>query len=290
MNYEIFTDVSTDIDLQFSEAHNVKYVPMEYVLGEETFHCNAPESNEMMHEYYEKLRNKIPTQTSQISPYHYITVFEPYVKDKMPLLYLSLSSGLSNTYESALMAVQMLKEKYEEVNIEVVDTLGATGGMGILTESACKNREAGMELAENAKWLREHAATVRYWFMVEDLMYLKRGGRISSAAAVMGTALSLKPILHIAGDGTLDTIAKKRGSRLGLKYMLERFEATFDPNADGSIYICTADNMEAANHLKDAVLAAHPGVQVHITMLSPIIGAHTGPDMVSLIHYGMGRR
>lgn len=290
MMYEIFTDVSVDIDPQFAAAHDVNYVPMEYMLGEETFHCNAPESSEVMHNYYEKLRGKIPTQTSQISPYHYVTLFEPYVKEQTPLLYLSLSSGLSNTYESALMAVQMLKEKYDDVNIEVVDTLGATGGMGILTESACKNREAGMALAKNAAWLRKHAPTVRYWFMVEDLMYLKRGGRISSAAAVMGTALSLKPVLHIAGDGKLETIAKKRGSRLGLKYMLERFEATFDPKADGSIYICTADNMEAAGHLKDAVVAAHPDVQVHITMLSPIIGAHTGPDMVSLIHYGKGRR
>ena len=289
MNYDIFSDVSLDIDMNFAEHHNVRFVPMEYVLGEDTFHCERPESDEMMHEYYDKLRQAIPTQTSQIAPFHYVSVFEPYVKEKKSILYLSLSSGLSNTYESALMAVEMLKESYGEVNVEVVDSLGATGGMGLLTEAACRNREEGMSLSENAAWLRENANRVNYWFKVEDLMYLKRGGRISAATAVIGTALNIKPILTINGEGKLDTIAKKRGDSLALKYMIDQFADSFDGSFGDVVYISCADCMENAGKLKQMVLEIHPELTVKITMLSPIIGAHTGPDMLSLIHFGKAR-
>lgn len=289
MNYEIFSDVSLDIDKTFMEQNEIRFVPMEYMLGEDTFHCERPESDEMMHEYYDKLRQAIPTRTSQIAPFHYVSVFEPYVKEKKPILYLSLSSGLSNTYESAQMAVEMLKESYKEVNVEVVDSLGATGGMGLLTEAACRNREAGMSLAENAAWLRENANRINYWFKVEDLMYLKRGGRISAATAVIGTALNIKPILTIKGDGKLDTIAKKRGDNFALKYMIELFSESFDRSFGDTVYICCADCKSNAEKLKQMVLECQPGLTVKITMLSPIIGAHTGPDMLSLIHFGKAR-
>ena len=211
------------------------------------------------------------------------------MKEKKSILYLSLSGGLSNTYESARLAVEMLKESYDEVDVEVVDSLGATGGMGLLIEAACRNREKGMSLGENAAWLRENANRVNYWFKVEDLMYLKRGGRISAATAVIGTALNIKPILTIKGDGKLDTIAKKRGDSLALKYMVELFAESFDESFGDTVYICCADCKENAEKLKRMVLEVRPQLTVKITMLSPIIGAHTGPDMLSLIHFGKAR-
>lgn len=289
MSYEIFSDVSLDIEEAFLEQNDVRFVPMEYMLGEDVFHCERPEGDEMMHNYYERLRQAVPTRTSQIAPFHYVSVFEPYVKENKSVLYLALSSGLSNTYESAQMAVEMLKESYEEVKVEVVDSLGATGGMGLLIEAACRNREKGMSLSENAAWLRENANRVNYWFKVEDLMYLKRGGRISAATAVIGTALNIKPILTIKGDGKLDTIAKKRGDSLALKYMTELFADSFDESFGNTVYICCADCRDNAEKLKKLVLDLNPGLTVKITMLSPIIGAHTGPDMLSLIHFGKAR-
>lgn len=289
MNYEIFADVSIDIDKKFAEENQVRYIPMEYMLGEDSFPCTEPESDEMMHHYYEKLRHKIPTHTSQIVPHHYMEIFEPLVKQGTAILYISLSSGLSNTYESALMAVKMLKEDYENVNIEVVDSLAATGGMGLLTESACENRKNGMSLSENAAWLREKAAYVNLWFKVEDLMYLSRGGRISTATAILGTALNLKPILTVDSAGRLQTIDKKRGNRQAFRNLLERFESNFDAAVSNVVYISCADCMEDAAVLKEMVLEKHPELTVRTTMLSPIIGAHTGPDMISLIYYGTDR-
>ena len=286
MSYYIFADVSIDIDKDYAAEHDIHYVPMEYVLGEDTFHCEAPESDSMMHEYYEKLRNKIATHTSQITPNHYIEVFEEYVKEGKEIVYLSLSSGLSNTYESALMAVKMLEEDYDEVKIEVVDSLGATGGMGVMVELAVNNREAGMNYEENAQWLREHADNINYWFKVEDLMYLKRGGRVSAATAIMGTALNIKPILTIDKNGKLQTIDKKRGNKLALKAMVERFNANYDPSVLKTVYLSCADCTDDADMLKGLIEECRPEAEVKITMLSPIIGAHTGPDMLSLIYYG----
>lgn len=289
MSYEIFADMSIDIDVDFLKRNKIEFIPMEYMIGEETRHCVEPESDAQLHEYYEKLRGKIPTRTSQISPYHYIEAFRPFVEAKKPLVYLCLSSGLSNTYESALMAVKTLKEDYDDVQIEVVDTLGATGGMGLLVESAWKNREAGMTLTENAEWLREHAKKVNYWFKVEDLMYLMRGGRVSATTAVLGTALNIKPVLTINLEGKLDTVAKKRGTKLAVKYILEQFDRTFDGNTENSVYICCADCMGEAEKLKQTLLEKNPALKIKITMLSPIIGAHTGPDMIALIYYGTER-
>ena len=161
--------------------------------------------------------------------------------------------------------------------------------MGPLAESAFANMEAGMSLKENADWLREHAKRVNLWFKVEDLMYLKRGGRVSAATAVIGTALNIKPILRINDEGKLETIDKKRGSKLAIKSLVERFENTFDPTVSDVVYVCCADCMDDANTLKDMILENHPELKVRVTMLSPIIGAHTGPDMLALIHYGTGR-
>ncbi|MCD7766089.1 MAG: DegV family EDD domain-containing protein, partial [Lachnospiraceae bacterium] len=156
MDYEIFVDMSLDIDVKIAERYGIRFVPMEYMLGGETFQATGPESDERMHNFYESMRQNIPTKTSQITPYQYEETFGPVVKEGKAILYIALSSGLSKTYESALLAVDNMKDEYENVQIEVIDSLSATGGMGMLAESAAKNREAGMTLEENAKWLRDN--------------------------------------------------------------------------------------------------------------------------------------
>ena len=158
--------------------------------------------------------------------------------------------------------------------------------MGVMVELAVNNREAGMNYKENAQWLREHADNINYWFKVEDLMYLKRGGRVSAATAIMGTALNIKPILTIDKNGKLQTIDKKRGNKLALKAMVERFNANYDPSVLKTVYLSCADCTDDADMLKGLIEECRPEAEVKITMLSPIIGAHTGPDMLSLIYYG----
>ena len=290
MDYMIFADVSIDIDMAFADKYDLKYISMEYILDDNSFNCSRPENDEMMHQYYEKLRLKASTHTSQIVPNNYVEAFEGYIKEGKGILYISLSSGLSNTYESALLAAKMLKDDYPECEIEVVDSLGATGGMGILAESACLNREKGMSLSDNAKWLREHANNINFWFKVEDLMYLCRGGRVSATTAVVGTALKIKPILTIDSTGKLQTIDKKRGDKQAMLSLIERFDASYDPDMGNTVYVSCADCKDVAESLKSKLLEKYPDLDIKITMLSPIIGAHTGPDMLSLIYYGSKRK
>ncbi|MCD8018791.1 MAG: DegV family protein [Clostridiales bacterium] len=286
MNYEIFVDMSLDIDENIAAEMGIRYVPMEYGLGDEMLKATGPESDEKMHYFYESMRNNVSTRTTQITPYQYEETFAPSIKDGKDVLYIALSSGLSKTYESALLAAGELKEQYEGAQIEVVDSFGATGGMGLLAESAAKNRAAGMTLAENAAWLRAHVHNVNHWFMVEDLVYLKRGGRISATTAIVGSVLNIKPILKIDAKGELGSVANKRGSKQAMRYLIDCYKERFDPQYGNVVYICCADCKDTAAKLKEMVLQVNPEADVRITMLCPVIGAHTGPGMLSLIFYG----
>lgn len=288
-DYIIYTDISADIDADFVKENDIHYIPMEYMLGEETILCDRPATNEEMAHFYNELRNKVPTQTSQITPSHYMDVFEPVIKEGTGVLYMSLSSGLSKTYESALLAARDLKEDYPDAQIEIVDSLSATGGMGLLAEAAAINKKNGMTVEENASWLREHASNIHHWFKVQDLMYLMRGGRVSAATAIMGTALNIKPVLNINSTGHLDTIDKKRGNKLAMRALIDRFESHYDPKEGTTVYISCADILDDAESVKAELLEAHPELKIRVTQLSPIIGAHTGPDMMAIIHWGVKR-
>lgn len=284
MSYLIFTDVSADVDITVPENSEIGFVPMEYSIGGGMRKCVGMESREQLKLFYDGQRSGDFTQTSQISPYMYEEFFEPYMKEGNSILYLSLSSGLSSTFQSACMAREALKEKYPELDMIPVDSLAATGGMGVLIERACRNKAAGLSLNDNAKDIKAATGKIRLWFMVEDLMYLKRGGRIGAASAVIGTALQVKPILKVNSEGKLDIVYKKRGLALAKKCVLEEFEKDYDPESGDVIYVLDADTIENGDSVKAAIEEKYPNAVVRRTGLSPIIGAHTGPGMYAICY------
>ena len=164
--------------------------------------------------------------------------------------------------------------------------MAATGGMGLLLMSAVKARQDGVSLSENAKALRENALRICHWFLVDDLKYLRRGGRISAATAVAGTVLNIKPILKIADDGTLISVAKKRGLAKASSFLTECYEAAVDRSLPKNVIIAHADCASEAEAMKKRVLASTPDADVLICGLGPVIGAHTGPGMLAVIHWG----
>lgn len=288
MKYLIFADASADIDKKFGDEHDIHYIPMEYSLGEDMRKCCGVEPEEVMKAFYNGQRNGDLTKTSQISPYMYREYLEPYFKEGYSVLYLCLSSGLSSTYQSALLAKEELKEDYPELDFYPIDTLAATGGMGVLAERAARNFEAGMSVEDNYNDLLKCTANIRHWFMVEDLMYLKRGGRVSATTAVVGSALNIKPILKIDENGKLITIAKKRGSKSAMGELIELFKKTYDSSCkDDVISIVHADAYEGALEIKQKIQELYPEATIRIGYLSPIIGAHTGPGMIAICHLGM---
>lgn len=284
--YELYIDASVDIEQNYLEENDIHIIPMEYTIDDQVYVMDRPQTEEELHVFYGKMRDGALTGTSQITPYTYEKTFREAAEAGRSLLYICLSSGLSSTYESSLTAAAAVKEDYPEVQIECVDSLGATGGMGLLLLLAIRNRDAGMTLADNAAFLRAHALDIGFWFMVEDLVYLKRGGRISAAAALAGNVLNLKPILQIDREGKLVNISKQRGVPRALKYMIECYEKAHDDSLGSDVIIAHADCRERAEKLAGEVRRINPDARIQICPMGPVIGAHTGPGFAAVIHFG----
>lgn len=284
MEYVIVMDVSGDIDAEIAKKNDIRFIPMEYTVGSEMRTCQGPESADFLKTFYDGQRNGDLTKTSQISPYMYETFFKEIFSEGKSVLYLCLSSGLSSTYQSACMAKQALEEEYPDVMFYPIDTLAATGGMGVLAERAIRNRENGMAIQDNYEDLLNTVKKIRHWFQVDNLMYLKRGGRISAATAVVGTALNIKPILIVNSEGKLDTVSKKRGEKAAIKELFAQFSESYNPESGDPVYICHSDNLPMASLLQEEVKANYPNAEIRVTGLTPIIGAHTGPGMTAICY------
>ena len=199
-----------------------------------------------------------------------------------------LSGGLSSTYQSACSVAAEAREKYSNAEFLPLDSLAATGGMGILAERAVRNQKKGMTLHENYEDLKTAVNHLQHWFLVDDIMYLRRGGRVGASAALIASALSIKPILQIDPAGKLPVIEKVRGTKAALRCLADHYKKTCMPGED-PVYICHADASGSADTLEEMIRAITPDVTIRKRMLSPIIGAHTGPRMVSVIHTGTQR-
>ncbi|MBQ4045853.1 MAG: DegV family protein, partial [Lachnospiraceae bacterium] len=285
-DYIIFIDASADIDRNIAASQDIRFVPMHYTLGKEDRLSTGPEPIDIMKQLYDGQRKGDMTQTSQITPQTYIDTFAPILKEGKEVIYLSLSSGLTKTFDNVCMAKAELDDRFSDVHIYPVDTLSATGGIGLLAEAALKNKENGMSAKENAENLKELASRVCHVFMVEDLMYLKRGGRISAATAVIGTVLNVKPILIIAPDGSLTTLRTKRGVKSAIRDLISTWEATRDKSMGSRIYVVHADAPDRADSIISAARSIDPDVDPALDMLCPVIGAHTGPGMAAIIYFG----
>ena len=285
-DYVICIDASVDIDQQFIEDNKIVIIPMKYILGDTERLMENRLTDHQLLEFYNAMRNGEMTHTSQITPYFYQEVFRREASLGHDILYISLSGGLSSTCSSARTAAEEIEDEFPGLKIEIVDSLAATGGMGLLLMSAVRAEKDGVPLSENAKALRENALRICHWFLVDDLKYLRRGGRISAATAVAGTVLNIKPILKIADDGTLVSIAKKRGLGKASSFLTECYEAAVDRSLPGDVIIAHADCETEAEAMKRRILIANPDANVLICGLGPVIGAHTGPGMLAVIHWG----
>ena len=285
-DYVICIDASVDIDQNFIDDNNIIIIPMKYVLGENENLMENRLSDAELKVFYDAMRSGKMTHTSQITPYFYQQIFSEQAGKGHDILYISLSSGLSSTYSSALSAAEEVIDEFEGLQVEVVDSLAGTGGMGLLLMEAVRMKKSGASVKENAASLRSKARNICHWFLVDDLKYLRRGGRISAATAVAGTMLNIKPILKILDDGSLVSIAKKRGLAKASLFLTDCYKAAMDPEMPSDVIIAHADCEDAANDVRDRILRINPRANVQICGLGPVIGAHTGPGMMAVIHWG----
>ncbi|MDO4960740.1 MAG: DegV family protein [Eubacteriales bacterium] len=283
--YKILTDFSVDITPEFAAENDIGFIPMSYTIGDEEFNCDHVETEEERRRFYKAQREGVLTHTAQSSIQSCIDTFEKYASQGMDILSFSLSSGLSGSYSSACLAASEVMEDNPGVKIVVIDSLSATGGLGLLLELAAKNRADGMSIDENADWLNANKLRIMHWFMVDDLMFLQRGGRLSVASALLGTAFSIKPILKIEADGTLTNFIKKRSTKQAMAEIIRLYDESSYKNDGEIVYVIHADAIECAEYLKAEVLKLNPAAQIRTVQLSPVIGAHTGPGMCAVVNF-----
>ena len=287
--YQIITDSTTDLSPEMIEQFGVQVIPLCYMMEGKTFH-NIPGGGEMdEHSFYEKLRAGVISTTAQVNAEEFIQHFTPVLELGKDILYLAFSSGLSGTYQSAVIAKQELQEKYPERRIEVFDTLCASMGEGLLVYHVCTLQQAGKDMDEVLSWLQENVLHLCHWFTVDDLNHLKRGGRVSAATALVGTMLGIKPVLHVDDEGHLINVSKVRGRKQSLDALVKKMEETAIEPSNQTIFISHGDCPEDAKYVADLVKSKMGVKDIRINFIGPVIGAHSGPGTVALFFLGTER-
>ena len=287
--YQIFTDATADLTSELMIGLPcVEIIPMQVEIGGREY-TYGPGGTITSGDFYSLQRAGNFASTSQINPTVYFEKFEPYLRRSTDILYLSFSSGLSGTFQSANLCAEELRQQYPERKIICIDTLGASVGEGFLVREAAKMQQAGLSIDELADWVTVNRLRVCHWFTVDTFTYLRHGGRVSASAAVLGSALQIKPLLHVDEDGHLQPQEKPRGRKNAIAAQLVRMEQGWQPELGRSVLIGHCDDLEAAKVLQGRIMERFPDAEIYIADIGPVIGAHSGPGTLALFYWGNNR-
>jgi len=288
MNYIFMTDSDSDLPYELKALYDIPVVYMPYAMDGKEYFDDLGQT--MDHRtYFDKMRAGATPSTSALNQMTYVEYFEPILESGKDLLFVAFSSQLSCTIQAIYAAREELLEKYPERKFIVVDTLSISGPMTILILKAHEMYRAGKSMEEVAQWLEENKFRAQAWFTVDDLKYLKRGGRISSTAAAMGTMLDLKPVITETREGKLASVAKLRGRKKAINYLLDQAVENIADPAEAMVIVLHADAPDEAARLSDQLKARIPGTDVRIYPVGPVIGAHCGPGTLAVCFFGKER-
>lgn len=285
--YIIYTDSACDMEPATLKEWGVKYCTLSLTFeGDSTVYQNDEIEPA---DFYKKMREGAVAKTAAANTEMFKRAFEKELKKDIDILYLGFSTGLSTTCNSAAIAGEQLAKKYPERKIICVDTLCASAGFGLLLKLTLDKKNEGATIEEAAQFAEDNKLNLCHWFTVDDLVYLKRGGRVSPAVAFVGGVLGIKPVLHVDNEGHLVSVSKARGRKASLRAMFDKYsETALDPKS-GSVFICHGDCREDADALAAMIKDAH-GVDVEMTVFTgPVIGAHSGPGTLALFFLGKER-
>lgn len=288
-NYVIVTDSSCDLPHGLAQEMGLAVAHLNVKVEEQTF-TNYLDWREIpAGDFYDLMRAEKPASTSAPSLGDFLQVMEPILEAGQDLLYLGFSSALSSTVSTGMLAAQELREKYPQRKVLCVDTLCASLGQGLFICHVWEKQQAGATLEEAyeyANWLVPHLC---HWFTVNDLNFLHRGGRVSKTTAVLGTALQIKPVMHMDDGGRLTKLGTARGRKASLAALKDHLKETILEPETQTIYISHGDCLEEAQYLADLVTKEVPVKGVVFNHVGPVIGAHTGPGVIALFHIGQHR-
>ena len=285
MSFKIITDSCCDLSAQMISELELGVVRLSMEMDGRVY----SEGEMTPKALYDHLRaGKLP-KTAAVNPDGWAALSRPVLEAGQDVLVLAFSSALSATYQSAVIAAGELREAFPDRRIIVVDTLCAALGQGLLVYTAAQLRMAGKSSEEVAAWVEAHKLNLCHWVTVEDLMHLKRGGRVSAATAVVGTMLSIKPLIRMDEEGRLETYSKARGRKAAMKHLLDQMAQTFDPALSDTVFIAHGDCPDDAAYLAEQVKSRFGVKNVVIGYVGAVIGAHTGPRELVIFHFGKHR-
>lgn len=284
--FVLFTDSACDIAPAILKDWNVECISLSLLFdGEDKEILNNDITAD---DFYKRMRAGDTAKTSAINVEGFKTAFEPTLKSGKDVLYLGFSSGLSTTVNSARIAADELKEDYPTASVTVVDTLCASAGQGLLVYLAVKQRDEGKTLAEIAEYAEKTKVGMCHWFTVDDLVYLKRGGRVSSTAAFVGNMLGIKPVMHVDNEGHLVNVQKVRGRKTAIATLADKY-GELHLEGDYEVFISHGDCISDAQQLADIIESKYGKKTTLISDVGPVIGAHSGPGTLALFFIGKER-
>lgn len=288
-DYVILTDSSADLDQKMVDELGLVVLPLTFLLEEKSYH-DYPDGREMSpKDFYGKVRSGAMPTTNAVNVGQAADAIEPILKAGNDVLFLAFSSGLSTTYNSIKIAGEELAELYPERKVFVVDTLCASLGQGLLVWHAVQRKRAGDSIEQVRDWVEINKLRLCHWFTVNDLMHLKRGGRVSAATALVGTMLSIKPVLHVDNDGHLINVSKARGRKSSLDALVDKVgDLAVDP-ASQTMFLSHSDCLEDAQYVADRIKAKYGTQNFFFNFIGPVIGSHTGVGCVALFFLGRER-
>lgn len=285
MKTVLLIDSCSDLPLEYVEKNNIAYIPFTYeIKGIE--HKDDFGKTIKYKDFYDELRKGEMSRTSQVNVHLYYEEFKKHIKEGNSIIYVGFSSGLTGSINNANMAREQIIEEFKDADITIVDTKSASLGEGLLVYYAHEMLRGNYTKNEIVNWLEENKLKLNHWFTVEDLNHLKRGGRISSTAAVVGTLLNIKPILCVDNNGGLVAFEKVKGRKKALKTLVEKLSENIVNAEEQIIGISHGDCIEDAEYLRDLILEKYKVKDFIINNMGPVIGSHTGPGVVTLFFLG----
>ena len=285
MPYQICTDSSCDLPPSYLDAHPLKVVGLCYSDGknqavDDNFrHTDA-------HEFYQNLRQGVLYKTTLVNEQRYLDFFRPMLEEGKDILYIGFSSALSGCMQCANLAANQLCEEYPRAKIHVVDSLSASMGLGLLVHHALANQEKGMSVEDNAAWAENNKLKVCHQFTVDNLNFLRRGGRVNMATAIIGSVLAIKPVMHMPNDGTLVATGTVRGRKQSLKALVNDMALRVIHPEEQDIFITHGDCLSDAQYLGQLIKERFAVRSITYHHVGPVIGSHAGPGCVALFYMG----
>ncbi|MBR2861025.1 MAG: DegV family protein [Clostridia bacterium] len=285
--FKLICDVCADIPVFVSEERNIILMPMSLTVNGDERVYKAQEFDAKV--FYDGMRQGNVCSTSQVPAEVFKEFFRPILANGDDILFICLSSGLSGSHNNSLLALDELKEEFPERKMFSVDSLGASMGEGLLTLRVAKLRDEGKSIEECAQWAEENKHNVMHWFTVDDLQYLRRGGRVSATSAMVGTLLDIKPVLQCNSEGKLVPYEKVKGRKRAVKSMFAKADE-FGVDIDGQeICISHGDCEDEALLLRDMLAAKYPSCTFVMGNIGAVIGSHSGPGTIALFFMGVKR-